>query len=267
MMKQLDISHIDFHTILSGFGQFLVRGWIPIVELLVGFILGPLVKKMLMKAAKKAPDKGILTFLGSCASALIITISILLAFEQLGIRTTSIVALVSALGLGISLALKSNMANVAGGLQILLTKPFEIGDYISIQGKKGRVTSIELMFTTLLTNNNREIIVPNNEIVTNLLVNYSKMPCQRLKLTISVTLPNDIAQAKKEIEAIVSKDPRILKDPPMRVCVDHFYENYAYVCVFVYVKGKDFEPCKYDLYYNITSQISAFKKDPQQSDS
>lgn len=251
---------IDLHVLWEHLVPFLEKAWIPVIEIAAGFVIGPLVKRMFMHAAKNAPDQGTMTFIGSFSSILIIVIAFIIAFEQLGVRMTSIVALISALGLGISLALKSNMANVAGGIQILLTKPFIIGDYIEISDHKGKVTSIQLMYTTLQTNNNKTVIVPNNELVTSLLTNYTRSPVQRLKLLVPIELPNDIEKVCEEVASIVAADPRIFKDPPMEVRVAKIGEGYASVCVLAAVEWKDYEACRYDLYYSISAKLSVFQK-------
>ena len=266
-LYQFHISDLNFEAFFTHLGPFLEKAWIPLLEVVCGVVLGPFVKRILMRAARNAPDQGALTFLASFSNITIIVFSIILAIEQLGINMTSIVALVSALGLGVSLAVKNNMANVAGGIQILLTKPFVVGDYIRIDEHKGVVKSIELMFTTLVTDNNKLVVVPNDEIVTNLVTNYSQTPTRRLRLVIPVKLPDDIPKVCARIQAIVEGDPRILKDPPLRVTVDKVVEGYANILLIAYVDWEDYERCKEDFNYKIVSNLKQFQPQPKADES
>ena len=131
--------------------EWLIRIGTTLLIVAAGFILGPVLKKGIIKLSKNASDKGALTFIGSAVSLLTKIAGIIIALSQLGVNTNVIVGAFSAAGLGISLALKDNMANVAGGMQILFTRPFMVGDYISVENKEGTVVRIELMFTVVKT--------------------------------------------------------------------------------------------------------------------
>ena len=233
----------------------------------LSFLIGPKIKRIIEKCAKNPTEMGAMTFIGSLCSIGTKTLGIIVALGQMGVDTTVIVGAFSALGLGISLALKNNMANVAGGIQILLTKPFVVGDYIRIDEHKGVVKSIELMFTTLVTDNNKLVVVPNDEIVTNLVTNYSQTPTRRLRLVIPVKLPDDIPKVCARIQAIVEGDPRILKDPPLRVTVDKVVEGYANILLIAYVDWEDYERCKEDFNYKIVSNLKQFQPQPKADDS
>lgn len=133
----------------------LVRIGIFLIILLIGFLLGPATRNVIEKMARNAQDKGVYTFMGSMASNSIKLIAFIIALSSIGVDTTVLVGAFSALGVGLSLALKNNMANVAGGMQILLTRPFKVGDYISVAGTQqmyeGTCTAIEIMYTSLVT--------------------------------------------------------------------------------------------------------------------
>ncbi|UNT92468.1 mechanosensitive ion channel family protein [Allobaculum sp. Allo2] len=194
--------------------HFLQTAWIPIVEVTAGILIGPRVKKMIVKAADKSQDKGLMTFLGSTANIAIIALSFIMAAEALGIKVSSIVSLVSALGLGVALALKGNMANVAGGIQILVTKPFKIGDYIQVAGHRGYVTTIELMFTTIRTDNQKEAVIPNATIVEDTITNYTKYPYVRVKVPFSVAVGNDMTKIRTEALELMKQNTLLEKASP-----------------------------------------------------
>lgn len=232
--------------------------WIPFAEVAFGLVAGPLVKKWILRLSSKSLDKGAMTFLGSAANVVIILVCFILAVESLGVKLSSIVTLVSALGLGISLALKGNMANVAGGLQILVTKPFQVGDYIKISGHKGVVTAIELMFTTLKTDNNKEVVIPNNLLVTDLLTNFSKEPIRRIVIPFPVAVPADPEAIKKNALALIAEEPLLEKDPPVTIQTGSFSEGYINFEIIGYVKWQNYEACHYSLCTRLSDGLDAY---------
>lgn len=224
--------------------RFLETAWIPIVEVVAAIIIGPRVKRLIEKLASKSSNKGLMTFLGSAANILIITIGFILAAEALGVKMTSIIALISALGLGISLALKSNMANVAGGLQILLTKPFKIGDFIAVAGHKGYVESIELMFTTLRTNNDKEIIVPNSTIVSDTITNFSAYPALRIRAKFSAPAGSDFPKLSASVRKLLDENPYLIQSQPKEVAVFSVISGYITLEALGYTTTPQYEKCR-----------------------
>lgn len=244
--------------------QFLAKAWLPALEILVGFILGPLVKRMIMRLSSKLVDKGATTFIASCANFLIIFLAVVVAMEQLGVQMHSIVAFVTAAGLGISLALKSNMANVASGLQILFTKPFTVGDFIETPNHKGRVKSIEMMYSTLITNNNKEVVVPNSLLTSETLVNHSKYEYENIRIKLPVNYPIDLKRIQEDVMKITSANPMVLPAPEPVVTIAQFNEQYANVLIIVSVKWQNYEVCKHELKNAFVETINAYQS-PQSS--
>lgn len=203
--------------------SFLIKLLVAVVEVLVGFVLGPLAKRLLLRLSnRKGVDEGVLTFTGSFLSLFVRVLAVVIALGQLGADMTAVIGIFSAMGLGISLALKESMANVAGGLQILLTKPFGVGDYISCQDQEGTVQEIELMFTTLQTFNNQLIVVPNSILVSNSLINYTKYPTRRLVLPIPVAVMKDADAFCAAMQKEMENNPKILKSPAPRMVVGDY---------------------------------------------
>lgn len=186
---------------------------IALVEVLIGIIGGPLVKRLIIALSRKAWDKGAMTFLGSFANISIITMMFIIAADELGLNMRLIVGAFSAVGLGISLALKDNMANVACGLQILLTRPFKVGEYIRVGSHEGRVKSIELMYTVLTTDTNKEAIISNSKIISKTITNYSRLPYRRIKITFPVPCDTDLEKLKTDLIELTLSSPLALKDP------------------------------------------------------
>lgn len=244
---------------ISKLAPYADRLWIPIVEVIAGILIGPYVKKLILKMSKKSLDKGAMTFLASTANVVIIASAFVIAAEQLGMKLNSIVSLISALGLGISLALKGNMANVAGGLQILITKPFKVGDYIKISTHKGVVTTIELMFTTIRTDNGKEVVIPNNLLVTDMLTNYSKQPNRRISIMFPVPVPAHVEDIEKQALQIAQKNEFLLKDPAPSVTVQGFAEGYINMLLIGYVEWQNYEKCHYSICHEMAQNMDFYQ--------
>lgn len=203
--------------------------WIDLLaaaaEIAVGFFLGSFVKKLILKFqnAKGVPvDQGVLTFTGSVANIAIRVIAIVIALAQIGVDMTIVVGALSALGLGVSLALRENMANVASGIQILMTKPFRIGDYIQNEEFEGTVKTIEIMFTTLETFDLQEVVIPNAQLISTPIVNYSTSPSRRVTFVVPVSRTCSYEKIQNEIQTMLDTEPGVLKDPkPMSIVADY----------------------------------------------
>ena len=147
----------------------------------------------------KKVDTGAITFFNSLLKVLLRIIVCITAIGQF-MDVTSIIAAVGAAGVTAGLALKDNLSNVASGAQIIFTHPFHVGDYLSVDGKQGvegTVKKIEIMFTTLATFDNKEIVIPNSSLTISTITNYTAMETRRLDLTYSISYSQDISQVKE----------------------------------------------------------------------
>ena len=232
----------------------LVRIGIFLIILLAGFLLGPMTRNVIEKMARNAQDKGVYTFMGSLASNSIKTIAFIIALSSMGVNTNVLVGAFSALGVGLSLALKNNMANVAGGMQILLTRPFKVGDYISVAGSQqmyeGTCTAIEIMYTSLVTYDNTLVIVPNSTLIENVVTNYSDKEYRRMVITIPVALHTDTAMACREFAAVASAVPNILSTPAVS-CILSGYNTDGSAAVL-----KLYAYATFDNYWNVLYGIN-----------
>lgn len=254
----MDFNLGSFHINLL---DLLAKIWLPILEVTIGIVLGPRLKRWIMKASKKAVDPGAMTFLASVIEICVFALFGILALEELGVNLRSIVSLVSALGLGVALALKNNMANVAGGLQILLTKPFVIGDYISTPTHKGVVTSVELMYSTIRTNNNKEVVIPNSALITEPIVNHSHNPFERIKIVFPIHTPIDFPSIEKEVETILGQDAHILKEPKWELTVKKIHSGYANMLLIIPCSAKDYQELTYSINKELIEKLSAYQKE------
>lgn len=221
---------------------------LALAEIGVAWILSNLAKRWCQKVADKSLNKGIMTFIGSFLSIAIKAIGVIIALDQLGVSMNVIVGAMSGLGVGVALALKSNMASVASGLQILMTKPFKVGDYISIGTNYGTVSAIELTFTTLLTNDNETVIIPNNNFLSNNMVNYTR----NNSLSCVLDFPCNSTEIRYYLDrlAYCAMDcPLVLQDPQPVARVDHYLSGATADLKLIYY-------CKTDQYWETYDQVT-----------
>ncbi len=233
-----------------------------LIEIAVAVFLGPFVKRSIMKLSKSSIDKGVLTFIGSLANIAIITMGIILALDQFGFKIGSVVSIFSALGLGVTLAIKDNMANVASGLQILLTKPFEIGDFVRVKSHHGIVKSIELMYTVIVTRDNRDVIVPNSKLTGSIVTNFSKESYEVIRLDFHAGLDVDITRIESKVAKLALDDPFTLDTPAPEVVVDEIKNDSIKYILTACCEWKDYTECRYSLLRGITEEIKSNFESP-----
>ena len=234
---------------------------IAIMEMGLGFILGPIVRNWIVRMHPRGIDKGVLTFTGSLANALIRFLAIVIALAQLGVNMDVIVGAFSAVGLGVSLALKENMANVAGGLQILITRPFSVGDYIGIDGEEGSVKQVEIMFTTLETLNGQEVIIPNATLVSNTVINYTINKKRRVVIDVPVSCDGDYDSFRTEMVKIMKAHKDAYQDPAPTTMVTGFTPegNGMIIRCICYCDNTNYWELLFDLNEQVQKQRSALK--------
>ena len=159
-------------------------------------------------------------FLDMLLHAVLFGVMVFMAADQLGIKTTSFVAVIGTVTLAFSLAMQNTLSNFAGGTLILLLKPFKVGDYISTSSGEGTVESIGLVYTTLLTTDNRVITIPNSSVSSAPLTNLTRTGKRRLIINVGIGYSSDLLKAKNVLKKIFEENPGIMKDQPVQVVVD-----------------------------------------------
>jgi small conductance mechanosensitive channel len=187
----------------------------------IKFILN-LVKKALQH---EAVDRTLEVFLGGLVSWILKIILFIVVGSMLGLATTSFVALLGAGGLAIGLALQGSLANFAGGVLILLFKPYKVGDRIQTMGRTGEVTDIQIFHTTMVTLDSRTIILPNGPIMNADIVNYMKEGTIRVDLTVGISYESDIQKARNLMLDVMHNHPKVLKDPEPVVVVTELADS------------------------------------------
>jgi small conductance mechanosensitive channel len=187
---------------------------ICILILVVGFWLAKILSKTLRKILRKSnTDEGLVTFATSFVSMVLKILVVVTAITQIGVEMTSFVAILGAAGLAIGMAFSGTLSNFAGGVMILVLKPFKVGDTILTQGEKGVVKEIQIFNTYLYTSDNKVIILPNGPVANGNITNFTKADKRRVDTFFNLSVEDDITKAREIIETIINSDKRILKEP------------------------------------------------------
>lgn len=176
---------------------------------------------------------------------------VMLAAEALGIKMTSLIALVSVAGVAVSLALQSTLANLAGGLMLLASKPFEVGDYVEADGVSGTVSAIGLAYSTLDTPDNKEIFIPNSQIAAARIINYNRLGTRRLELTFTAGYAASAGEVRAAVQEAMEQFPQLLPDPAPAVYVSEYGPGGVEYVVRAWTSCQDY----WDVYYGLNEAV------------
>ncbi len=216
---------------IQPFIETYVLPWgINIVMALAIFLIGKFIVKILVRVAKKLMSKAkvdaiLVSFIASIVSTVLLLFVVIASLDQLGVDTTSLIALVGAAGLAIGLALQGTLQNLASGVMLIIFRPFNDGDFVEAAGVSGVVEQIGIFTTTMRTGDNREIIVPNGEVFGGTITNYSRRATRRVDMVFGIGYDDDLLQAKEIIGRILSEDDRILADPAPTIAVGELADS------------------------------------------
>ncbi|WP_206612578.1 mechanosensitive ion channel family protein [Marinomonas hwangdonensis] len=236
----------------SEWTPWLIDNMVNLVVGLVVFFVGKFIaskvsqwcEKRLLKASV---DQAVAGFASSILYALMFAGVALMALGQIGVQTTSFIAILGAAGLAVGLALQGSLSNFASGVLIILLRPFRSGDFIDAGGQMGTVNRIELFHTYLKTPDNRVIIVPNSAVMDGSIVNFSRESTRRLDLVIGISYDADIRLAKQIMQEIVDADERILKEPSCLIAVSELADSSVNFFLRPWVASGDYWTVRADL--------------------
>lgn len=214
-----------------------------IITLIVGLWIVKRISKFFNKSLeKKEVDPSLRPFLSSMVNTLLKVFLVVSVLSMMGIEMTSFVAILGAAGLAVGLALSGTLQNFAGGVIILILKPFKVGDFIEAQGYSGSVSSIQIFNTILKTPDNKTIIIPNGGLSTGALTNYSTEPTRRVDWTVGIGYGDDIEKARKILLDILTSDERVFKDPAPFIQVSALADSSVNLATRVWVNSGDYWP-------------------------
>lgn len=243
---------MTFDTIRAALAGWLDGKFSSVLSAIVLFALGWFLIGLLIKGFSKALKKSKIditlhTFMKSLVRISLIVLLAITIAPMLGIPSTSLVTALGAVGLALSLAVKDGLANLAGGLVLLTTKPFVVGDYIEAEGVGGTVAKIDLVHTMLRTIDNKEIFIPNGQMSNAKVVNYSAEPLRRLDLEFQIGYHDDLDAAKALVAEIVARHPLALKEPAPFLRLSKLGQSAVTLTSRVWVASGDYWELNFDL--------------------
>lgn len=231
----------------------LILVWgVRIVAALLIFFVGRWVSGVITRFVdgfmrRRQVDDMLVKFAGSILYAILMLLVIVGALDQLGVNTTSLIALIGAAGLAVGLALQDSMQNFASGVLLIFFRPFRVGDYVEAAGIAGSVERITIFTTVLVTPDNREIIVPNHQIYSGSITNYSAKETRRVDLVFGIGYGDDLRKAKELLQNIVHADERVLDEPAPVIAVAELADSSVNFNVRPWVKSEDYWAVRADL--------------------
>ena len=224
----------------------------------VGKRIAKLVSNMTGKGLTKTGNEVILVnFIKNIIYYVILAAVIVMALGQLGVQTTSLIAVMGAAGLAIGLALKDSLSNLASGVMLVLTRPFKRGDFVDVAGTSGKVTEIKLFSTVLQSPDNKQLIIPNGQITADVIINYTTEAMRRIDLVIGVSYDDDIRQAKKILIETITAHELVLQEPKPVVMLKDLGASSVDFVVRPWVKTDDYWTVYGDLMEQIKINIEA----------
>jgi small conductance mechanosensitive channel len=219
-----------------------------IAVLIIGnFIIKAIMGSFVKMLNKRDTDESLKPFLKSLVSVLLKAMLIISVLGMLGVEMTSFIAVLGAAGLAVGMALSGTLQNFAGGVIILLFKPFKVGDFIDAQGHMGTVKEIQIFNTVLLEPDNKTVIIPNGPLSTNSMVNFTAQETRRLDFTFGIAYGDNVEKARKIILELFKQDKRILKDPAHFVGLLELADSSVNLAARVWVKGEDYWGVFFDI--------------------
>lgn len=254
-MKELGNSEYVQELINKGIDLGVEAGKSIIIAIIIYFVgkgLISLINRMLVgMMVRKNIDPAIQSFTKSLVNILLMVLLVISVVSALGVNTTSFAALLASAGVAVGMALSGNLQNLAGGIVILLFRPFRVGDYIEAQGTGGTVTEIQIFHTILTTADNKKIYLPNGALSSGNITNYSKEPLRRVDFTVGVEYGEDIDKVRKALSDILSMDERVLQEPAPVIVLGSLADSSVNMSVRVWVKSENY----WSVYFETNEKI------------
>lgn len=241
---------------------YLTTSGIKILLAVVVFVVGKWVASLIRKGVRRVMERAkvdavLVGFLSNMVFYLLMVLIVISALGQLGVQTTSFIAIVGAAGLAVGLALQGSLANFASGVLIILFRPFKVGDFVEAGGVMGVVDEINILTTDMHTPDNKAIIIPNSQIMSGHITNFSAKETRRCDMVFGISYGDDIDQAKKILNDILAADSRCLKDPAPTVAVSELGDSSVNFVVRPWVKGADYWDVLFDTHEAVKKRFDA----------
>lgn len=224
---------------------------INIIIAIAIFFIGRMIARAITKGLRtlmrsQEVDKILESFVGNLVYWMLMTFVIIAAIGRLGIQTTSLIAIMAAGGLAVGLSLQGSLANFAAGVLIVMFRPYRVGDYVEAAGIAGTVLDVQILTTILKTGDNKQIVVPNGQIMGSIITNYSANETRRIDMVFGVSYDDDLDKVRSTIEDLVAAEDRIIDDPPCLIAVSELADSSVNFVVRPWVKTSDYWGVKFD---------------------
>lgn len=245
-----------FEGMLTTATTWLQENALSLVLALAIFVIGRWAAKILSKVfgkilAHAKVDNILVDFLSGIVHAALVLFVIIAALTQLGIDTTSLVALLGAAGIAVGLALKDSLQNFASGVMLILFRPFKAGDFVDAGGITGIVEKITVFSTTMRTPDNKEVIVPNGSIYGGVITNFSARDTRRVDMVFGIGYDSDLLKAKQILQEMIANDERVLKDPEPVIAVGELADSSVNILCRPWVNAADY----WGLYWDMQERV------------
>ena len=219
-----------------------VRVLLALVVFFIGVQLIKLVRRILRKSfERRNVDMGVSRFLDSLVKTVLYMLLLFMIASSFGLDATSVVALVGSAGVAIGLAVQGSLSNFAGGVLILLLKPFKVGDYVrDAAGNEGTVEEVQLFYTRMITPDRHMVVVPNGDLANGNILNMSTLGDRRMDIKVGISYESDIRRAKEVLLRVLDEDPGVLQEEEKRVFVEELADSAVILCVRCYSANENF---------------------------
>ncbi|MGB5246441.1 MAG: mechanosensitive ion channel domain-containing protein [Woeseia sp.] len=243
---------IDWQSLYSTLQTTGVEVGKNLIAALLIFFVGRIIARALIRGLRKLMqaqqvDKILETFICNLAYWALMAFIIIAAITEIGVKTTSFIAVIGAAGLAVGLALQGSLSNFAAGVLIVLFRHYKVGDFIEAGGVSGSVVSVQILTTTLKTGDNKAVIIPNGNILKGTITNYSANDTRRIDMVVGVGYDDDLDKVRSTIKEIVEADERVLKDPACVIAVNELADSSVNFNVRPWVKTPDYWATRWDL--------------------
>lgn len=247
----------DGNAFIAFISPHLVNIAIAIAIFIVGKWLASRIAGLIKTMLDRKVDSTVSSFAGNMAHVVLVAFVIIAALDQLGVQTTSLVAIFGAVTLAIGFAMKDSLGNFASGVMLIILKPFKVGDFIEAGGTMGVVKEISIVATILKSGDNKIITVPNGRIMGGNIVNYSEMPTRRVDMVFGVSYDSDLSKVKEILTDILENDERVLKEPKPVIVVGELGDSSVDFLCRPWVNSADFWAVKWAVTEEVKRRFDA----------
>lgn len=246
----------DIAQIYTKLQELTLEFGLQVLAAIAIFLIGRWVARMVTNGLHKAMqkqevDKTLETFVCNFAYMAMLTFVVIAAINQVGVQTTSLIAVMGAAGLAVGLALQGSLSNFAAGVLIVIFRPYRVGDFVEAAGIAGTIEQVHILTTALRTGDNKQIVVPNKQIMDSVITNYSRKDTRRIDLVVGVSYGDDIDKVRAIIRSLVEADARILKDPECLIAVGELADSSVNFFVRPWVATADYWAVRFALLESI----------------